>query len=658
MPKPEAVHQRNEDKSQNAESAILDSNPGSSENMSNNDRFIDLSNSSADSIKLDEEKKSKKTKRTKEEYLNELAEKRKLKEEEKEKNKFEKDLLKKQKDEERKIKKEEEQQKKEEERLKREEERKLKKLDEILKKEHDKTRREQEKLQREEEKKSKKEQEMKQKIRQEKEKEENLSKLRISNFFKKKTEINDNDNKVQNKLVDFLGTPGRPISLLSSGDTLSGEQDNSIYEEANTSFTAEQTQFDKKFQSFYLKNNYELYQLKTTPRICDIDHIIFNQSILQNNESFGKEISDTFNWIKSCKEKHIAQRVSYTPQDNSLVVFHECDRGDKTDEELLTLLNKIPHKYLKFYENVRLPFTGTYSDATVLPSNDPFEMKMTDFEYEQDLDDEDYNFSESEHNEENDFEDDEEGEELDSEDEEDDEDEDFDDANELSGFVEVDTATGSGKENNKRSKKTLLIPTIQYRSDECQVILDPVTLSLFNQDDRDYMDSISVRMLYPSPINVNEPIGLPAETISEPKKRSFDQISNPLTEEVVFDNQQENETDNSNEPENKKIKVIISDAKSLIKILSQVQGCPYSKNTLVEVLGFALDNKFSRKLIKDTLDHYASRDKDKWSLKDSEIIATLKKNIGENIAEEESLEQPLQVFWGGSLTQAANPEGP
>lgn len=649
MPELDVANGRNENQSENDEPTIRDSNPGTSEHTPNNDQYIDLSNSSLDSIKLDEEKKIKKTKRTKEEYLNELAEKRKLKEEEKEKNRLEKDIIKKQKDEERKIKKEEEQQKKEEERLKREEERKTKKQDDILKKEQDRIRRE-------EEKKSKKELEMKQKIRQEKEKEENLSKLRISNFFKKKTEVNDNESKLQNKLVDPLGSLGRPISLLSSGDTISGEQDNSFYKEANNSFTAEQTQFDKKFQSFYLKNNYELYQLKTAPRICDIDHIIFNQSILQNNENFGKEISDTFNWVKSCKKKHIDQRVPYTPQDNSLVVFHECDRGDKTDEELNALLSKIPQKYLKFYENVRSPFTGTYSDTTVLPSNDPFEMKMTDFEYDKDSDDENYNFSDSELNEENDFEDDEEGEELDSEDDEDDEDEDFDDANELSGFVEVDTATGSAKENNKRSKKTLLIPTIQYRPNEAQVILDPVTLSLFNQDDRDYMDSISIKMLYPTPINVTEPIGLPAET-PEPKKRSYDQINNPLTEEVVLDKQQENETDNSNEPESKKVKVIISDAKSLIQILSQVQGCPYSKNTLVEVLGFALDNKFTRKVIKDTVDHYASRDKDKWSLKDSEIIAELKKNIGEDAAADKSLTKPILTYWGSSLIQESSPDG-
>ncbi|KAL6926959.1 hypothetical protein ACO0SA_004044 [Hanseniaspora valbyensis] len=621
---------------------IIDNNSYKSESISSDANFqtpeqefnmnAQSKNNSQDCTKVDsseEVKKQKKPKRTKEEYLQELAEKRKIKEEEKERMRLERDIIKKQKDEERRIKKEEEQQKKEEERIKREEERKLKKQEELQKKEE-------ERVKREEERRIKKEMELDQKLKQEKEKEETLSKLRISNFFKKKTDTNDNDNKITNKIMSGVGSVSRPITLMSSaGDSLK-DKESLDFDESNNSFIIEQTQFEKKFQPFYLKNNYALYQLNAKPRINEIDDILFSQLSLDDNLTFETKAAESFDYLKNCKDKYISKRIPYDPQDNSLVVFHECDRGDKTDEELNKLLSKVPHKYLKFYENSKLPYTGTYSETCVLPPNNPFDTKKTDFEYDKDSGDEDYGYIDSDIDVENDFEDGEEGEELDSEeDDDDDDDEDDDDegddgANELSGFVEADAINNSAKESNKRTKKTLLIPTIQYRPEETQVILDPITLTLFNDDDKEYMDSISIKMLYPIPIDLNEPIGAPIVTEPEAKKRTIDQMNKELTEEVIVDSQDNtDEKDNSNEPDSKKSKIVISDKKALVEILLQVVGCPYSKNTLVEVLGFAMDSKFSRKLIKDTVDHYAIREKDRWALKDSEIIDKLEKSIKE-----------------------------
>ncbi|XBW36140.1 hypothetical protein QEN19_001718 [Hanseniaspora menglaensis] len=575
---------------------------------------------------VEEIKKNKKPKRTKEEYLKELADKRRFKEEEKERNRIERELLKKQKDKEKKIKKEEEQLKKEEERVKREEERKLKKQEELQKKEY-------EKVKKEEEKRVKKELDFEMKIKEEKEKEENLSKLRISNFFKKKTEINESNSKLINTNTKTDGSASRSINSLSiKKQPITNDTDTKESYCLQTKIS-EKCPFDRKFQPFYLKTNHDLYQLNVQPRVSEIDDILFGQLSLEDNKSFFEKTKESYSELHNFKQKYIANRVPYMPQDNSLVVFHECDRGDKTDEEINDLLSRVPHKYLKFYENTTLPFTGTYSETAVLSPNNPFDCTTVDFEYDKDSDFDDYGYIDSDEDVSNELEDGEEGEELDS-DEDDDDDEDEDDYeesnNEFSEFVEVDANTTSVKENNRRKKKTLLIPVIQYSQYEPQVSLDAVTLSLFNDADKAYMESISIKMLYPTPINVNEPIGASADIESESKKRTIDQVNKDLTEEVIVENTNKEEKENSSEPESKKVKTVISDLKALIKILEMVDGCPYSKNTLVEVLGFALDSKFSRKLIKDTVDHYALREKDKWMLKDTDITEKLAQRFTES----------------------------
>ncbi|KAL6934163.1 hypothetical protein ACO0OL_002702 [Hanseniaspora opuntiae] len=582
---------------------------------------------------------NKKPKRTKAEYLQELAEKRRLKEQEiaekrriKEKELEERKRLKELELEEKKKERQREleEKKKQIEEKKRAREREVEERKRLREQELEEKRKQKEaELEERKKQRYQKEQEKleKEKLKQQKE-EENLSKLRISNFFKKKTDGPDNIEKKNLK----PGTFSRPITLHSVTDDSVIEVESSFNATDNFSFDGQLERkqicnFDQDFQDFYLKSNFERFDNSAPSRVSEIDNILASQ------EDLSQAIKQSFENLKTLKSKYLSEQVLITLQDNSLVVFHECDRGDMPDNELMKLLEKVPHKYLKFYENQGLPFTGTYSESITLPPSNPFDVEKTDFEYGKDSDYEALEYIDSDLDGDND--DGEEGDELDSEDEEDDDDDEEDSAQELSEFVEPDAA-GSGSKDSKSKntkKKTLLIPTIQFNNKESAVYLDPLQQSFFNENDRAYIDSISAKILYPTPININEPLGLPEDKENESKKRNIDKLQKDSEELLLKGNETQNmsiNTDLSNEtktgnlePDSKKAKIIITDTKALIKMLNKVNGCPYSKNTMVEVIGFDLESKFSRKIIKDTVDHYASKVKELWALKDPDIIQKL-----------------------------------
>lgn len=596
---------------------------------------------------------NKKPKRTKAEYLQELAEKKRIKEQEiaerrrirekeleerkrlKELELEEKKKARERELEERKKQKEKDIEEKRKARERESEERKKAKEMELEEK------RKQKELELEEKRKlrDQKEQERleKEKLKLQKE-EENLSKLRISNFFKKKNDGQDNVDIKSTK----PGTISRPITLTSVTDDSVVEVEHATNASINDSSVIQVEEstlcdFDKDFQDFYLKTNYERFENKTSsePRNVEIDKLINLQ------EDYTQALKESFESLKKLKLDYLSKQVPLTLQDNSLVVFHECDRGDMTDTELMKLLEKVPHKYLKFYENTSLPFTGTYSETTIIPVNNPFDVEKTDFEYGKDSDYEALAYIDSDLDVDNEFDDGEEGEELDSEDEDDDDEDDdeYDDSgHELSEFVEPDSNGASSKDTiTKSKKKSLLIPTIQYNNKEVTVFLDPLQQSFFNDNDREYIDSISAKILYPTPININEPIGLPEEKEVEPKKRTLEKVQSETAEITSKDGEGQTTANTTvvanevktggEEPDPKKAKIIITDTKALIKILKKVNGCPYSKNTMVEVIGFDLESKFSRKMIKDTVDHYATRPKDLWTLNDPNIIKTLEDTL-------------------------------
>lgn len=584
---------------------------------------------------------NKKPKRTKAEYLQELAEKRRLKEQEiaekrriREKELEERKRLKEMELEEKKKERERELQekKKQIEEKKKAREREVEERKKLREQELEEKRKQKEaELEERKKQRYQKEQEKleKEKLKQQKE-EENLSKLRISNFFKKKTDGQDNIEKCNLK----PGTFSRPITLHSVTDESVIEVESSFNATENISLDGQPQRqqifnFDENFHDFYLKSNFERFDNSKASRVAEIDNI------LASKEDFSEAINKSYENLKTLKSKYLSEQVLITLQDNSLVVFHECDRGDMSDNELMKLLEKVPHKYLKFYENQGLPFTGTYSESITLPPNNPFDVEKTDFEYGKDSDTEALEYIDSDLDGDND--DGEEGDELDSEDEDDEDEEDS--GQELSEFVEPD-ATGLGSNDSKTKntkKKTLLIPTIQFNNKEAAVYLDPLQQSFFNENDRAYIDSISAKILYSTPINVNEPLGIPEDKENESKKRNIDKLQKDSeeldsksnnTENMSINTDLSNETKTGNlEPDSKKAKIIITDTKALIRMLKKVNGCPYSKNTMVEVIGFDLESKFSRKIIKDTVDHYASKLKELWALNDPDIIQKLESQV-------------------------------
>lgn len=444
-----------------------------------------------------------------------------------------------------------------EEKRKREELKNLKKEQERQKKELERQKKEQEKLKREEE---------KRKIEEEKKAKEEAkerAQSRIGNFFKKSS--NDTSRKIQTK-----------------------------------------SDYEKTFLPFYSKDNiivsnyFKLNENKLNSNKKSID------TQLSNHNSDDTEL---FEWIKSKKATH-----GYNIKFKAVTLLQQMTTKEKTDEELQILLSLIPQKYIKFYENVRPPFIGTYSKDFSLPIDTPFSTDGTGYNYDYDSDLEWVN------------EEDEEGDggDIDNlesgEDDEDDEDEEDGSEGEFDGFLDAEDPNNIGS-----SKKKLigpLIPVVYLRTD-----IDKV-----DKDDKKYFEDVSAKSIMENQL-------LPID----PRKKIIiqRQTDQPTNSSPKKDNQlqgnKRSATDDQNvlpekDKENKKAKTVITEPKDLLKLFDEVYESTFSLGTITEIAQKGLP-QYSKQTIKNTIREYAARASSKidvsrkWEIKDHEFWNELKTKI-------------------------------
>ncbi|KAG0669652.1 chromatin assembly factor-I (CAF-I) p90 subunit [Maudiozyma exigua] len=309
------------------------------------------------------------------------------------------------------------------------------------------------------------------------------------------------------------------------------------------------------------------------------------------NSNYHENTEETKSWLSS-RYKARNKGVTY----KAVTLLQQMTAKDKSDEELQTLLSLVPQKYIKFYENVRPPYIGTYSKETKLPIDNPFSTEGTDYNYAYDSDLEWTNEEE-----------DADGAGVDNlesgEEDEEDEDEDDGSENEFDGFLDNEESNNGG--NGRKKFIGPLIPTVLLRSD----------VDTYDADDKQYFHMTAAESLVsevPLPIDPHQKIRTSGatrnSTDTSPTKRSLDDAGG-------------NMMNNKESPEKKKAKTLITDPKDLLKLFDEIQDSTFSLGTVTEISQKSLPN-YNKQIIKNTVKEYAIRGSGKgdtprkWQIKD------------------------------------------
>ncbi|CDF90191.1 related to Chromatin assembly factor 1 subunit p90 [Zygosaccharomyces bailii] len=462
---------------------------------------------------------------------------------EKERRKRQREEEKRRREQEREDEKRRREEQKEEEKRKREK----RKEDQKEKREELKRRKESEKRQREEEK-LKKEQEKK--LKQEA---KERSQARIGNFFKK------------------VSDSSKQLNVASD--------------------------YEKFFLPFYAKESVSVNI--TIP----FSHSKLDESKNRIDMMLKRNDDDVTRWLAAGQGSiKPPQQPGYT----AVTLLQQMTSKEATDEELKNLLSLIPQKYIKFYENVRPPYMGTYSKSVLLPADDPFSTKDTGYNYDYDSDLEWIN-----------EEDEEEGggvDNLESGEEDEDEEDEEPSEGEFDGFLDAEDNINN-LHSNKRKFIGPLIPTVCLRTNQ----------DTMQEDDRCYFDMVSVQYLmadqsFPiDPLHYIKPNG---ESHTAPKGFSSD-------------SQHDSYSSSSVSPEKKKAKSLISEPKDLLKLFDEVQDSTFSLGTVTEIAQKNLPF-YSKQTIKNTVKQYAARSSvkgetaRKWMIKDKEHWGNLRSSYDNN----------------------------
>ena len=266
---------------------------------------------------------------------------------------------------------------------------------------------------------------------------------------------------------------------------------------------------------------------------------------------------------------------------------------NKSRQELELQLRQIPHKFIKFYENVRPPYIGTYSKVVVIPPDNPFSTEGTGFDYNYDSD---WDWVNEEEEEGGGVED------LEDGDDEDDEDDDPDEGteDEFEGFLDREDSNGP-----RSGKKFLgpLIPTIKLRSN----------LDALDDEDRLYFQLVSVNYLIqdvPFPVD-------PTQGPKAPLKRSCPDGSTPSNNGA----QSAEKNGLTASTRAKKPKTLITEPKDLLRLFNEIHESTFSLGTITEILQKHLSS-YSKDTIRNTVKEYTTRPaakagaSRKWLIKD------------------------------------------
>ncbi|CAG8899802.1 unnamed protein product [Penicillium egyptiacum] len=337
-----------------------------------------------------------------------------------------------------KAKREEEKAKKEEEKAKREEERRVKAEE---KKKRD-AEREGEKRHREEEKRKKEAQrEEERKQRDEKKKAKEDEKAAKEEEKRKKDEEKEKKTRSQTKLNSFFTKP--PISSASSGQVITAPSPKKASTTADSSCETRgvQSDYEREFPAFFLQSHTSVAPPHRFERDSDalkhvretIDTCLRNETPIQTYPFRPSEVFQIIPFRRghqptSVKDILLQLQISDDPsqptQNQSVIPTPRPQE----------LLRKVTMKSLKFGEDIRPPYQGTYTR----PVSELSTRRLARNPYHRGLPDTDYDYdSEAE------WEEPEEGEELDSEEEDEGSDEGEDD---LEGFLDdEDDVLAGGK---------------------------------------------------------------------------------------------------------------------------------------------------------------------------------------------------------------------
>ncbi|KAK5962308.1 Rlf2p PWA37_000350 [Arxiozyma heterogenica] len=360
--------------------------------------------------------------------------------------------------------------------------------------------------------------------------------------------------------------------------------------------------YERVFRPFYTRDNIiisnisALSQNKLETNKQYIDNQLLHKS--DNSESI-------FDWVKSKRVER-----GYKIKLKAVALLQQMTTKEKTDEELQHMLSMIPQKYIKFYENVRPPFIGTYSKDFRLPVSRPFCTDVADYNYDYDSDLEWVNGEDEEGD----------GAGVDNlesgDDEDDDDDEDDGSEGEFDGFLDTDDPN-----NTNQSKKKIIGPLIP-------VVFLRHQLDELEADDKDYFKNTSVQPLIenlPLPIDPSKAITVPklADQLNNvsSKKQSFSCEKRTISEVGI--------TGNDGSPGAKKPKLLITDSTDLLRLFNEIHGSTFSLGTVTEIAQKGLP-QYNKLTIKNTVREYATRvsskgdSSRKWEINDMEFWEKLK----------------------------------
>ncbi|KAJ5853741.1 hypothetical protein N7534_006284 [Penicillium rubens] len=339
-----------------------------------------------------------------------------------------------------KAKREEEKAKKEEEKAKREEERRIKAED---KKKRD-AERDEEKRHREEERRKKEAQrEEERKQRDEKKKAKEDEKAAREEEKRKRDEEKEKKIRSQMKLNSFFAKPPVPPASSSSGQTITAPSPKkaSTTGESTCETHDVQSDYEREFPAFFLQSHTSVAPPHRFERDSDalkhvretIDTCLRNETPFQTHPFRPSEVFQIIPFRRG------RQPISVKDILLQLQISDDSTQSTQNQSVMPTLrpqelLRKVPMKSLKFGEDIRPPYQGTYTRhvselSTRRLARNPYHRGLPDTDYDYD--------SEAE------WEEPEEGEELDSEEEDEGSDEGEDD---LEGFLDdEDDVLAGGK---------------------------------------------------------------------------------------------------------------------------------------------------------------------------------------------------------------------
>ncbi|CAR30391.1 Rlf2p [Lachancea thermotolerans CBS 6340] len=485
---------------------------------------------------------------------------KKLREQLKQEQKLQKELKKEQERKDKELKKEQERREKEQ-----------RKLEEKKRKEEEKKERER---RREEEKRSrelKREQEKREReVRREEEKRRKLvEKLKIEEEKRKKEEAIE---KSQTRIGSFFKKSSTHKNVVST-----------------------KTDFEKSFLPFYIKDGTIMGEnFKSSPKDLERSKAeIDAQMKLSSNED------DTIKWLESCRVSR-----GHPVMKSAVELIQMMTSKNKTNKELEQHLQQIPHKFIKFYENVRPPYIGTYSKFVDMPRDNPFTIELTGFDYDYDSD---WDWVDEEEEEGGGVDDLEDG---DEEEDDDDEPEEGTDG-EFEGFLDREDSQGP-----RDGKKFLgpLIPTIKLRSQ----------ISELDEDDQLYFQMVAVEYLIkeqPFPVD-------PAHYPVASSKRSLVEASLPTK------GSKDSPTDDgTSDARSKKPKTLVTEPVDLLRLFNEVHESTFSLGTITEILQKNLPH-YSKETIRNTIKEHTTRPATKaggsrkWVLKNLDHWEALKRSHG------------------------------